>query len=355
MEAGGISAAALALQSSPAAVSRRLTALEARLGVRLAERSSRRFRLTDEGLLLYERSRSILEQIRDAEAEVASRGGAARGLLRVGAPTDFGRRHVAPLLARFTAQHPGLEAHFILSDAGLEVEADACDLVLRFGLPTDEGMIARKITSTNRILCAAPSYLARRGAPRSPEELTAHSCLRLARRHQLLDLWRFSRSGHRIRGEESADLLSSGDGAVLHDWVLSGEGISSEALWDVADDLAGGRLVQLMPDYLAAPIDLYAVFAPSKPLPPRIRLFVDSWSRLSAARLRPRRTTAAPRYSRSVLRAPRPAAVPQTGARLPVATRQHPRARSRASRHSRPSAADSRTPATNLRHARSRA
>jgi LysR family transcriptional activator of dmlA len=274
VEAGGISAAALALQSSPAAVSRRLTALEARLGVRLAERSSRRFRLTDEGLLLYERSRSILNQIRDAEAEVASRGGAARGLLRVGAPTDFGRRHVAPLLARFTSQHPGLEAHFILSDAGLEVEADACDLVLRFGLPTDEGMIARKITTTNRILCAAPSYLVRRGAPRTPEDLTAHSCLRLTRRHQLLDLWRFSHQGNEYEVKVGG-LLSSGDGAVLHDWVLSGEGISCEALWDVAEDLDSGRLVQLMPDYHCPPLDLYAVFAPSKPLPPRIRLFLD--------------------------------------------------------------------------------
>src|ERR1700758_3985493 len=93
-DAGGISAAALVLQSSPAAVSRRLTALEAKLGGRLADRSSRRFRLTDEGLLLYERSRSILQQVRDAETEVASRGGGARGLLKVGAPSDFGRRHV---------------------------------------------------------------------------------------------------------------------------------------------------------------------------------------------------------------------------------------------------------------------
>jgi LysR family transcriptional regulator, transcriptional activator for dmlA len=91
----------------------------------------------------------------------------------------FGRRHVAPLLARFTAQHPGLEVHFILSDAGLEVEADACDVVLRFGLPSDEGMVARKITSTPQILCAAPSYLARRGAPRSPEDLNGHNGLRL--------------------------------------------------------------------------------------------------------------------------------------------------------------------------------
>ena len=117
VETGGISAAALALQSSPAAVSRRLSAMETKLGVRLAERSSRRFRLTDEGLLLYERCRSILDQIRDAEAEVASRGGAARGLLRIGAPADFGRKHIAPLLPGFTAQHPGLDAQRHAIDA----------------------------------------------------------------------------------------------------------------------------------------------------------------------------------------------------------------------------------------------
>jgi DNA-binding transcriptional LysR family regulator len=182
VETGGISAAALALQSSPAAVSRRLSAMETKLGVRLAERSSRRFRLTDEGLLLYERCRSILDQIRDAEAEVASRGGAARGLLRIGAPADFGRKHIAPLLPAFTAQHPGLDAHLILSDIGLENESDGCDLVFRFGLPSDPTMIARKIATTRQIVCAAPSYVARRGTPASPDELRGHDCLRLARR-----------------------------------------------------------------------------------------------------------------------------------------------------------------------------
>jgi LysR family transcriptional regulator, transcriptional activator for dmlA len=274
VEAGGISAAALALQSSPAAVSRRLTALETRLGVRLAERSSRRFRLTDEGVLLYERSRSILDQVRDAEAEVASRGGAARGLLRVGAPTDFGRRHIAPHLALFAAQHPGLEAHMMLSDAGLEVEADGCDIVLRFGLPNDPGMIARKVATTGRILCASPSYLVRRGEPRSPEDLKSHSCLRLARRHQLLDLWQFTRDGTGYEVKVGG-ALSSGDGTVLHDWVLSGEGISREASWDVTDDLASGRLVQVMSDYRSPAAELFAVFAPGRPVPPRIRLFVD--------------------------------------------------------------------------------
>jgi LysR family transcriptional activator of dmlA len=281
VDAGGISAAAVVLQSSPAAVSRRLTALEAKLGVRLADRSSRRFRLTDEGLLLYERSRFILDQIRDAEAEVASRGGAARGLLKVGAPSDFGRRHLGPILALFTAQHPEVEAHLVLSDAGLENQADNCDVVLRFGLPNDPGMVARKIATTSRILCAAPSYLTHHGTPQSPDDLIRHNCLRLARRHHLDDLWRFRRDDSefevRVRGN-----LSSGDGAVLHAWALSGEGISWEAFWDVSEDLASGRLVHLLPEYQSLPMELYAIFAPGKPVPPRIRLFVDHIARTFA-------------------------------------------------------------------------
>jgi LysR family transcriptional regulator, transcriptional activator for dmlA len=274
VETGGISAAALALQSSPAAVSRRLSALENKLGVRLAERSSRRFRLTDEGLLLYERCRAILDQIRDAEAEVASRGGAVRGLLRIGAPADFGRKHIAPLLPAFTAEHPGLDAHLILSDIGLENESDRCDLVFRFGLPNDPNMIARRIATTDQVVCAAPSYVARRGAPNSPDDLRAHDCLRLARRHHLIDRWRFTRESGEFE-MQVAGTLSSGDGSVLRAWALSGEGISWEAYWDVAEDLAAGRLIELLPEYRCSRIELYAVFAPSKPVPPRIRLFVD--------------------------------------------------------------------------------
>jgi LysR family transcriptional regulator, transcriptional activator for dmlA len=255
------------------------------LGVRLADRSSRRFRLTDEGLLLYERSCSILDQIRDAEAEVASRGGAARGLLKIGAPSDFGRRHLGHILALFTAQHPGVEAHLVLSDAGLENQADNCDVVLRFGLPHDPGMIARKMAITTRVLCASPSYLTRHGTPHSPDDLLRHNCLRLARRHHLDDLWRFRREGSefevRVRGN-----LSSGDGAVLHEWALSGEGISWEALWDVSEDLASGRLVHVLREFESSPMELYAIFAPGKPVPPRIRLFVDHIAQ-AFARFRP--------------------------------------------------------------------
>jgi len=274
VDAGGISAAALTLQSSPAAVSRRLAALEAKLGVRLADRSSRRFRLTDEGLLLYDRSRTILEQVRDAEAEVASRGGAARGLLKVGAPSDLGRHHLSPILATFVAQHPGLDAHLILSDAGLENEADGCDLVLRFDLPNDPVMTTRKIATIGQVVVAAPAYVARRGVPNSPEELKGHNCLRLARRHRMIDVWRFKHGGELVETQVTGT-LSSADGTVLRGWALSGEGISWEALWDVADDVIAGNLVHLLPSYRSAEMELYAVFAPGKPVPPRIRLFVD--------------------------------------------------------------------------------
>ena len=302
VDAGGISAAAVVLQSSPAAVSRRLSALESKLGVRLADRSSRRFRLTDEGLLLYERSCSILDQIRDAEAEVASRGGAARGLLKIGAPSDFGRRHLGPILALFTAQHPGMETHLVLSDAGLENQADNCDVVLRFGLPHDPGMIVRKTAMTTRVLCASQSYLTRHGTPHSPDDLLRHNCLRLARRHHLDDLWRFRREGSefevRVRGN-----LSSGDGAVLHEWALSGEGISWEALWDVSEDLASGRLVHVLREYESSPMELYAIFAPGKPVPPRIRLFVDHIAR-AFARFRPSSSNTTGAQANSIMAQP---------------------------------------------------
>jgi len=195
-------------------------------------------------------------------------------LLKVGAPSDLGRHHLAPILASFVGRHPGLDAHLVLSDAGLENEADGCDVVLRFGLPNDPGMIARKIAATTQLVVAAPAYLARRGVPTSPEALKHHNCLRLARRHRMIDLWLFK------RGEEAFEArvtgaLSSADGAVLRGWALSGEGVSWEALWDVADDLAAGRLVHLLPDYRSVEMELYAVFAPGRPVPPRIRLFVD--------------------------------------------------------------------------------
>jgi len=274
VEAGGISAAALASGSSPPAVSRRLSALEARLGVRLAERSARRFRLTDEGALYYQHCRSILADLRDADAEVSARGAVARGLLKVGAPMELGRTRVAPLLADFAVGHPGLEVHLTLSDAGLEVGQDGIDVALRIDRPDDPAVIARKIATTRRVLCGAPSYLAARGTPERPADLAEHECLRLARRHRLHDQWRF-RSDSGVEEIKVGGHLSSSSGDVLHGWALEGRGLSSEALWDVAEDLQAGRLVECLADYRCEEIELFATFQPGHPIPPRVRLFVD--------------------------------------------------------------------------------
>lgn len=274
VQAGGISAGAAAMGSSPPAVSRRLSALEGRLGIRLAERTARRFRLTDEGALYDEHCRSILAALRDAEAEVSSRGATARGLLKVGAPMELGRRRIAPLLAEFAGRHPALAVHLVLSDAGLEVGQDGLDVALRIDRPDDPAVITRKIASTRRVICAAPSYLAARGVPERPADLASHECLRLARRHRLHDRWRF-RAEAGIEEVKVGGHLSSGSGDALHGWALEGRGLSAEALWDVAEDLEAGRLVECLADHRCGDIELFATFLPGQPLPPRIRLFVD--------------------------------------------------------------------------------
>jgi DNA-binding transcriptional LysR family regulator len=274
VEAGGISAGARQLASSPPAVSRRFQALEARLGVQLAERSARRFRLTDEGNLYYKHCQGIVRDLRNAEAEVSARGEAARGNLKVGAPMEFGRRRVAPLLAQFATLHPELEVHLVLSDAGLEIGQDGLDVALRVDRPDDQAIITRKIASTRRVLCAAPSYLAAHGPPKAPADLVDHECLRLARRHRLNDRWRF----HTVDGVQEIKVsghLTSSSGDVLHGWTLQGRGLSLEALWDVAEDLRDGSLIECLSDCRWEGIELFATFLPVQPLPPRIRLFVD--------------------------------------------------------------------------------
>lgn len=274
VESGGISAGAAALRSSPPAISRRLSALENRLGVRLAERNARRFRLSEEGALFYEQCRQILATTRDAEAEVSARGATARGLLKVGAPMELGRRKVAPLLAEFAARHPGLEVHLVLSDAGLDVGQDGIDVALRVDRPDNPAVMTRKIASTPRVLCAAPSYLAARGTPAKPADLADHECLRLARRHYLHDRWRFQ-TENGVEEMVVKGHLSSSSGDVLHGWALEGRGLSLEALWDIAEDLEAGRLVTCLADYACDELELFATYQPGHPVPPRVRLFVD--------------------------------------------------------------------------------
>src|SRR6202789_2126466 len=241
LKAGNLSAAARALSSSPAAMSRGLTALESRLGVRLVTLTSRTFELTAEGHQFYERCERIVAEIAEAEAEASSQGKTVKGRLRIGAPMEIGRRLIAPLIACFVEKYPGIQVHLNLSDSGLDVIDDGLDLALRVGLPTDNSVIAKKILSTRRIVCASPSYLKRHGIPRRPEDLQQHDCIRLVRGRRGMDTWSFQEDGKRFELTVNG-ALTTNSGEVMHNWVRAGRGIALKAVWDVQPDLEAGTL-----------------------------------------------------------------------------------------------------------------
>jgi DNA-binding transcriptional LysR family regulator len=286
IRAGNLSAAARALNSSPAAMSRALSSLESRLGVRLVTRTSRSFELTEEGLLFSERCRKIVADIAEAEAEVSSRLGAVKGKLRIGAPSELGRRLVAPLIAKFVRKYPEVEVHLTLSDSGLNVIDDGLDIALRVGLPNDSSVIARQVLSTRRIVCASPAYFNRHGTPGHPDDLKQHDCIRLVRGQRLFDSWLFQENGRRFEVSVSGTLTTT-SGEVVHDWVRTGMGIALKASWDLLPELAEGTIVQCLEPFWCDQIDLFAICANRTHQPPRIRAFLDLIAKTLPAMIRP--------------------------------------------------------------------
>ncbi len=274
IEAGTISAAAQVLKSSPAAVSRRLARLEARLGVRLITRTSRHFEPTDEGRLFYERCTSILREIGKAEAEATSRSTTPSGDLKISAPMGLGRRHVAAMIQRFSDRYPDVRVQLVLSDAGLDVVDDSLDIAIRVGLPLDTGVVARKLLSQRRIVCGSPAYFDRFGVPRIPEDLIRHNCICLVRRRGVFDKWQFEVDGQ-PREVRVAGTLSSNSSEVLVDWALDGKGLALLAAWDIGDALRTGKLQECLKDCWCDVIELYAIFVSKRHLPLRIRTFID--------------------------------------------------------------------------------
>jgi DNA-binding transcriptional LysR family regulator len=274
VDAGSLSAAARQTDGSAAAMSRRLAALEKRLGVRLVTRTSRRFELTVEGALFHERALTILQAVDDAEAEISAQARVPQGLVCIGAPSEIGRKQIAPLIEAFSDHYPEVEVRLVLSDIGLDVIDDNLDVALRIGLPPDTGVVAKRLLSSRRIVCAAPEYLARCGTPHTPADLAGHDCIRLVRGQRVFDRWVFQEDGRR-RDVQVRGTLSTASGEVLHDWALKGRGLVLKALWDIEDDLREGRLVECLAPYHCDEIELYAVFANRRHMSPRVRVFLD--------------------------------------------------------------------------------
>lgn len=274
VEAGSLSAAARRLDSSPAAMSRALASLEKRLNVRLIARTSRKFSPTEEGLRFHDRCLAILNDIAAAEAEASASTQAPHGLLTLAAPMGMGQKIIAPLLQEFSSLYPHIELQLMLTDAGIDIARNPYDLVLGTRLPDEGSLIAKKIFSERRIVCATPGYFARYGRPRIPQDLHAHHCLCLIRKDDIFNRWRFMQNGKlveiKVRGR-----LAASSSAVIQDWVQEGQGIGLLAMWDIYDALQNGEIEECLTDYWSDTINLYAMYAEQRYLPQRIRLFLD--------------------------------------------------------------------------------
>lgn len=274
VELGSITAGGRDMRLSPAASSARIRDLETRFGARLLNRTTRTLTTTEIGQVLYDNARKVLAALDEAEAAVASASGTPQGVIRVVAPLVAGRRLVAPLIPRFCAENPEVQVRLRLSDRAVNIVEEGIDLAVYLGHPEDSTLIRRKIDACPRVLVAAPSYLEERGTPEVPEDLKRHNCL----------LLRFPRSPEYYWVLETANgpqkLMVSGrydtdDGSVLTEWALSGAGIANRPRYEVADDLAQGRLLEVLPD--ARPVAAeFGILTPHRELQdPKVRLFID--------------------------------------------------------------------------------
>jgi DNA-binding transcriptional LysR family regulator len=272
--AGSLSEAARRSFSSLPAVSRRLAALEERLGVRLIDRGPRRFSLTDEGSLLHERAVIILRDLDSAEAEASARAKQPRGHLRIGTHLEFGRHRIAPLIGEFTARYPHITAELLLTDSRLNILEEEIDVGLHLDPPGDSNVVARVVLSSPRIVCASPAYLAAHPGLNRPADLLKHDCIRLVRGRHVLDRWLFKEDGRVTEIQVLGSLLTD-NGEVVHDWALAGRAVALKMEADIQEDLRSGRLVRLLESFECDESKLYVTYATRTHLPPRVRLFID--------------------------------------------------------------------------------
>ncbi|MGA1830564.1 LysR family transcriptional regulator [Rhizobium wenxiniae] len=268
-EAGSLSRAARELGFSLTVVSRKLSRLEERLGVRLINRTTRSLTLTEEGSRFYDRSVRILAEIEDAETEAASGRDSAIGTLKVTATFAFGVRWLAPLLAEFQQSHPMLNVRLDTTDGLINIVEDGYDLAIRFGDLADSSLIARQLAPNRRVICAAPAYLDRSGRPSSIEDLVNYDVVSFGDPPN--SHWTFDDG----RSVNVRSRLGSNNGELAHRWALQGRGLILKSIWDVEDDVASGKLEIVLPDQRLPAAPIHAVFPHNRLAAAKVRLCVD--------------------------------------------------------------------------------
>jgi DNA-binding transcriptional LysR family regulator len=271
---GSLSAAARAEGVAPAIIGRRIDALEARLGVKLLLRTTRRISLSAEGNTFFEECQRILHSLENAEGAVAAGGEIPSGHLRITAPAGFGRRHVAPLLPILLDAHPDISVTLDLNDRLVDLIHENFDCAIRIGELADSSLVGVRLADNRRMVVASPNYLLEYGTPRHPSDLSQHNCLSFGTGGSQARGWLFKINGE-VTAQRVSGKLECTDGAVLHAWTLAGCGLAWRSLWEVEDDLALGRLVTVLDEFAAPPNGIYAVFAERKHMPLRVRVFID--------------------------------------------------------------------------------
>lgn len=274
VQQGSLAATARELNLTPPAVSRRLSQLEERLGVRLLNRTTRRISLTGEGEVYFENAKRILSDIDDMERLVSSNRAAPKGLLRINAPLGFGRSYIGPAISAFIKQYPDVEVQLHLTDRPVNLPDDTIDISIRFGEIPDSRLVAKKIAVNRRLLVASPAYLRMAGKPAYPHDLAQHQCIVLRQNDAAYGNWRLSRGGRtetiKVHGK-----LSTNDGEVALNWALESYGILMRAEWDVAKYLRSGRLERVLTDHDTAPADIHAVYPERLSLSAKVACFVE--------------------------------------------------------------------------------
>jgi DNA-binding transcriptional LysR family regulator len=274
VDSKGFSAAAPALGLTPSAVSKLVTRLETRLGVRLLQRTTRALHLTEEGEAFYAAARRIVGEIETLESQITDRRDTPHGLLRVTTSLAFANHQLAPVLSEFLERHPAVQLELLATDRVIDIVEEGVDIAIRIGRLADSSFMARKIGEDKRLICAAPSYLARHGTPRRPQDLARHICI-VSRDRTYLNRWEFRLEGE-VREIEVTGRVGVNEGEAQMQFALQGIGIVRLTRLTVAQAIREGRLISLLEDFSAdQPVPIHAVYPHRRHLAPKVPAFVN--------------------------------------------------------------------------------
>ena len=269
----GFNAASSALPLSRSAVSKAVADLEASLGGRLLNRTTRRISLTEAGRAYYARCREILGAISEADGLVSGLSTNPAGTLRINAPMSFGHRQLGPLVAEFRRQYPDIDVELVLADRMVDMVEEGFDITIRITRPADSSLVARRVAPCRFNVVASPDYLARRGRPRSPADLADHECL-VYRYAPEPERWRFQHDSE-LRAVAVNGNLCANNGDMLCAAAIAGAGVAMLPTFITCDAVLGGHLETVLQDHVIPPVGIYAVYPSARFLSAKVRLWVD--------------------------------------------------------------------------------